>query len=117
MNLGKSASNIDRIMGLFYAGGTVTSRKQTKTIGSITGRQLCFGHADPDACGEDPSPPGGQVPSFFQVIPDANNLVTTITSGGQFTVVSYQRYWVECKRTPGITPAWETSHELCDYTR
>jgi len=114
MDLGRSTANIERIMGLFYAGcdptdsacgqtkGILTSKQQTNLVGTALGYVLCFaivGGGNP-AC-----PNGGQVPSFFQVIPDSNNLVASIGTpgGGTFTVVSVQRYWVECKRTPGDT--------------
>jgi hypothetical protein len=123
MNLADGTSNVDRIMGLFYAGcdpadpacsgnsatkGFLRSRKQTNTVGVAMGYRLCF------AGGTSPCPSGGNVPSFFQVIPDTNNLVATIAvpGGGSYTVASVLRYWVECKRTPGDT----LPTGLCNYT-
>ncbi len=105
MNLGQGTPNIDRIMGLFYAGGTFASQKQTNLVGSITAFRLCF------AGGSAPCSSGGNVPSFFEVPPDSNNLVTTISSGARFTVVSVPRFWVECKRAPGT----DLPSGLCDY--
>src|SRR5262249_3262397 len=76
VNLADSNSNVDRIMGLFYAGcdpadpacsgtgamkGFLKSRKQTNTVGAATGYRLCF------AGGASPCPSGGNVPGFFQV--------------------------------------------------
>ena len=124
MYLADGTSNVDRIMGLFYAGcdpadsncsgnsatkGFLRSRKQTNTVGTALGYRLCF------AGGSAPCPNGGNVPSFFQVIPDANNLVATITvptTNPSFTVVSASRYWVECKRIPGDT----LPTGLCSYS-
>jgi len=105
MNLGKSTSNVARIMGLFYAAGTFASQRQTNIVGSITAFRLCF------AGGSAPCSSGGNVPSFFEVLPDANNLITTISSGARFTVVSVARFWVECKRAPGT----DLPSGLCDY--
>jgi hypothetical protein len=121
--LADSASNVDRIMGLFYAGcdpadpacsgnsgikGILRSRKQTNIVGTAMGFRLCF------AGGSPPCPNGGNVPSFFQVIPDKNNLVATIAipGGGVFTARPVFPYWVDCKRTPG-TPL---PQGLCGYT-
>lgn len=122
MYLADSTANVDRIMGLFYAGcdaadtacsggsatkGFLRSRKQTNTVGTAMGYRLCF------AGGSSPCPSGGNVPSFFQVFPDKDNLVATITIplGAAFTVASVSRYWVECKRAPGdlLPPG------LCSY--
>ena len=122
MYLADSTANVDRIMGLFYAGcdaadpacsgGSATkgfqrSRKQTNTVGTAMGYRLCF------AGGSSPCPSGGNVPSFFQIFPDKDNLVATITIpfGAAFTVASVSRYWVECRRTPGdsLPPG------LCSY--
>jgi hypothetical protein len=108
MNLGKSTSNIDRIMGLFYAGGILTAQKQTNILGSITAFRLCF------AGGTSPCSPGGQVPSFFEADPNANSLVRAIVFGGgpPWTIISAPRFWVECKRAPGDT----LPSGLCNYT-
>ena len=105
MNLGKSTSNIDRILGLFYAAGTFSSQKQTNLVGNVTAFRLCF------AGGSSPCAPGGNVPSFFEVPPDPNNLVSAITSGARFSVAPVPRFWVECKRRPGDT----LPSGLCDY--
>jgi hypothetical protein len=88
------------------AGGTFTSQKQTNIVGSITAFRLCF------AGGSAPCSSGGNVPSFFQALPDPNNLVTSITSGPRYRVVSAPRFWVECKRIPGDT----LPSGLCGYT-
>jgi len=129
MYLADGTSNVDRIMGLFYAGcdpsdpycsgsgvtptkGFLRSRKQTNTVGTAMGFRLCF------AGGTSPCPSGGNVPSFFQVIPDANNLVATIAvpGGGVFTVASVSRYWVECKRTPNADGTFQAlTTGLCSY--
>jgi len=122
MNLADETSNVDRIMGLFYAGcdpgdtscsgnsatkGILRSRKQTNTVGMATGYRLCF------AGGSSPCPGGGNVPSFFQVIPDTSNLTASISlpTIGSFTVGPVPRYWVECKPADGGLPTG-----LCSYT-
>jgi Tfp pilus assembly protein PilX len=106
MHLGANTSNINRMMGLFYAGGTATSQKQTNIVGSLTAFLLCF------AGGSSPCPSGGNVPSFFQVIPDPSNMITAITSGGTYSIASTPGYWIECKRTPGDT----LPSGFCTYT-
>ncbi len=113
MNLGKDTSSINRIMGMFYTGcdpadsacgetkGLLSSQKQTNIAGVALGYRLCFaGGASP--CSDSS---GGNVPSFFQVIPDRNNLIARIgrPDSGSFIVSSVLPYWVECKRTPGDT--------------
>ncbi len=126
MILGKDRSNIDRIMGMFYAGcsagdpgcgttkGVLTAQKQTNISGTALGYRLCF------AGGSSPCESGGNVPSFFQVLPDVNNFIARIGTpgGGSFTVGGCREapstcgYWAECKRTPG--DALPTG--LCTYT-
>lgn len=108
MDLGATRASVDRIMGVFYSGGTVTSKRQSNLVGSVAARRLCF------AAGSSPCSSGGNIPSFFQVPLDPSNLLAKISSGVAvpiYTAGPVAPYWIECKRGPGT--ALPTG--LCTY--
>ncbi len=125
LNLGKNTSGISSIMGLFYTGcdptdsacgtteGVLTSQKQTNILGVALGYRLCF------AGGTAPCSSGGNVPSFFQVMLDKNNLLAKIgktSVGSSYTVAPWPPYWVECQHNADGTLVKDPATDLCYYT-
>jgi hypothetical protein len=126
LNVGKEISGIT-IMGLFYAGcdptdsacgvtkGRLSSQKQSNVIGVAVGYRLCFAAGNPPCDASS----AGNVPSFFQVIPDKNNLVAQIGIPGEtsaYTIAPWAPYWTECKRNADGTLKKDVTTDLCPYT-
>lgn len=100
MEIGRNATSIDRIMGLFYTPQDYYQQKQSNLIGSVVANRFCFG----GGCGGG----GGQVPQFFQVKLDPREVPPESFSvgDGNWSVTIVPRFWKECMGTlpTGVCP-------------
>ncbi|HET8577043.1 MAG TPA: hypothetical protein VFO18_08095, partial [Methylomirabilota bacterium] len=113
VDIGMFYTNVDTVMAYVWSNQYISTRRDTKFIGSLRGRSLCFQNSSAAPCSV---VGGGPDPAVYQATPiDLRRIPEELPGGGgsgdRWRIDSVPRFYLVCR--PGTLPSTPTG--TCGY--